>query len=128
MGMDVYGRRPRSAAGSYFRNSIPWFVPLWDYCTVVAPEITAKEDREGGLDARDSKRLANLLREEMQSGHTEAYAKRWQEMLAAGRCSYCRGTGCENDAVGKPLVNKAGQTERCSLCNGPGMQDNDGSH
>ena len=31
MGMDVYGRRPKSERGEYFRNNIWWWHPLADF-------------------------------------------------------------------------------------------------
>ena len=42
MGMDVYGRNPTTKQGEYFRNNVWWWHPLADYCTSVAPDITAQ--------------------------------------------------------------------------------------
>lgn len=41
MGMDVYGKAPRSKHGEYFRNNIWWWPPLARFCQEVAPEVCA---------------------------------------------------------------------------------------
>lgn len=41
MGMDVYGKAPRSKQGEYFRNNIWWWHPLAWFCQEIAPEVCA---------------------------------------------------------------------------------------
>ena len=56
MGMDVYGKNQESEKGSYFRNNVWWWRPLWNYCEELHGDITRKVDsgysNDGdGLDA-----------------------------------------------------------------------------
>jgi hypothetical protein len=79
MGFDLYGVRPTSVEGEYFRNSIWRWHPLWTYCESVAPDLL-KENRghsnEGwGLDAAGAMELARVLREEVRSGRTAIYER-----------------------------------------------------
>lgn len=39
MGMDVFGQSPISERGEYFRNSVWWWHPLWEYCERLAPDL-----------------------------------------------------------------------------------------
>lgn len=86
MGMDVFGKQPRSKTGEYFRNSIWWWHPLADYILENSPqELTSKcrywHSNDGdGLDDEDSKKLADHLQQLIDSGHTAASAGRY------GRC------------------------------------------
>ena len=86
MGMGVYGTNPKSKHGEYFRNTVWSWHPLWDYCCAVAPEITRRvrygHSNDGdGLDERGSKQLAAVLRREILSGRTAAYARARQARL-----------------------------------------------
>src|ERR1035441_4207245 len=79
MGMDVIGTNPRNQTGKYFRNNIWWWHPLWEYCSEVAPDICGRvvygHSNDGdGLDAEASTALAQLLRNEIESGRTATYA------------------------------------------------------
>ena len=57
MGMDIYGRQPRSEAGAYFRNNNRSWAPLANYCCDIAPEITRacnqrhRDEADGGRNA-----------------------------------------------------------------------------
>ena len=44
MGMDVYGERPRTNKGEYFRNNVWWWRPLWNYVSVECSDIITKKD------------------------------------------------------------------------------------
>jgi len=105
MGMDVYGTEPINELGSYFRNNIWWWHPLWDYCLDFHPDPAAKV-KEGhsnsgdGLDSEDSIKLGNLLKKDLVSGKVksfeEKYTKRMQS-LPLEECSSCKGTGVRDD-------------------------------
>ncbi len=45
MGMDVYGLKPKTEKGEYFRNNVWYWHPLWDFCDEVAADLI--EDVEG---------------------------------------------------------------------------------
>jgi hypothetical protein len=105
--MDVYGDSPDATVGEYFRNNVWWWHPLWDYCIATAPRIFAEprnrnvaalghSNDAAGLNADDSKQLADLLRAEIDGGDTLQYANERQAKLDAipmEKCDICGGTG-----------------------------------
>jgi len=73
MGMDVYGKAPRSKAGEYFLASVWSWRPIAILCQEVAPRIC--EPCKGwhyndgdGLDDEHSQRLAKVLQHLIDSG------------------------------------------------------------
>jgi hypothetical protein len=131
MGMDVYGKQPSADAGEYFRNTVWWWHPLWDYVLQLAPWVAAKAPlghyNDGdGLDATDSARLAAILSEELDAGRTDDYATKYMNALNAipdEACWLCRGTGVRSDKIGR----EAGMVER-GWCNGCGGKGHDRPH
>lgn len=102
MGMDVYGRDAKSEKGKYFRNNVWWWHPLWDYCLSQYPTVTqgCKQGHTNdgdGLSAGNSKKLAKLIKRDLENGRAQKYAdaymdkdkypfsidnlKEWQEFL-----------------------------------------------
>lgn len=72
MGMDVYGKKPRSEVGKYFRASIWSWHPLWNYACAVAPDLISEElalqcaTNDGyGLGNKASIALAGRLRQKL---------------------------------------------------------------
>jgi hypothetical protein len=131
MGMDVYGRKPKNEKGEYFRNNVWFWHPLWDYCLKMYPVVTSKckngHDNSGdGLSASDSKKLAVLIKKDLDNGKAEEYAQRYKEAQASldkEICYLCKGKGTalfksENSDV-------AGEQEKiCHVCNGEGKVQN----
>jgi len=101
MGMDVYGIKPTGQRGEYFRNNAWWWGPLATYCNMIAPDICApckgwNYNDGDGLDAAGAVALAEGLQKEIDSGRTEAFARRYasdQEMMPDEPCKICGGTG-----------------------------------
>jgi len=142
MGMDVYGKAPRSKAGEYFRNNCWHWRPLADYILGTVPqEITALcehwHTNDGdGLGDKESLMLAQFLRAEMMHGRTAEYAcERVRKISAMPReqCWICVGTGIRSDAIGKAdgwdkkVVEEEGnprhgQTGSCNACGGWGSK------
>ena len=127
MGMDVYGRKPTSEKGSYFRNNVWWWRPLWDYVCEVAPELIDDDLRErghfndgAGLGGVKSRKLAEVLQNEIDSGSTAIYASNWQKELDAlpdEPCDICGATGKRLPA---PQVGPG--NEECNGCKGKGTK------
>jgi len=101
MGMDVYGLKPTSKRGEYFRSDFERWRPLATYVQEVAPEITKHctswQTNDGdGLGADDANELANRLLKELDSGRTLSYqrrvASRFDGMPEAS-CWRCDGIG-----------------------------------
>ncbi|MDE2105515.1 MAG: hypothetical protein KGL39_50275 [Patescibacteria group bacterium] len=136
MGMDVYGRRPTSETGKYFRNNVWWWRPLAEYVVQTAPALAAKcrhwQSNDGdGLDAADSIALADALQAELDSGRCEAYAKIRAaeiEALPNKRCGLCEGTGIRKPIpeVGAGDLKRGGLT--CNSCGGSGSVKDDATH
>ena len=73
MGMDVYGKAPRSEAGKYFRASIWSWRPIADLCLAVAPKICEPckhwhTNDHDGLDDEGAQRLGKVLQRLIDSG------------------------------------------------------------
>lgn len=84
--MDVFGKKPHSKRGEYFRNNVWWWHPLWDYCCEVDPELVDKvpeahSNSGDGLNAFDARQLAFKLTEEIESGRTEKYVTAYYEHI-----------------------------------------------
>ena len=97
MGMDVYGRAPRSERGQYFRANVWSWHPIWEYCCFVITSTTSKvrhgHTNDGdGLGDEDARKLGELLQQKLDSGDVATYLERGVAM-AAEPCSICDGTG-----------------------------------
>jgi hypothetical protein len=108
MGMDVYGKAPKSERGEYFRNNVWWWRPLWDYVITVAPDLTEGVNghyNDGdGLNAEGAEKLSQILMISLSDGTCEAYEKRYYEEMAElpnDPCIICQSTGIRTDAVGQ---------------------------
>lgn len=119
MGMDVYGQNPTSSTGEYFRNNVWHWRPLAVYIGVVAPGIAQHckswhYNDGGGLDATQSRALAEVLQGEIDSQRTLKYEKTYRhelETLPDVPCHCCKGTGvfhgktchvCEGNCTTRP--------------------------
>lgn len=142
MGMDVYGNKPKTDKGEYFRNNVWWWHPLWDYAISVGGEVIDVETADhghynsgAGLGARASAKLGKLLLAEIESGRTADYEQKYNKYLAdlpLEECRYCEGTGIRTDEVGienhmntreldEATAIALGRTHgTCNGCNGEG--------
>lgn len=127
MGMDVFGKSPRSEQGQYFRNNVWWWHPLWEYCERLAPDLIPSNNlghsNDGwGLGARASRALADRLREALDAGETETYSQQYAKFLAAlpdKLCEICGGTG---KRVEPPNIGPGDLP--CNGCDGTGHTQN----
>lgn len=130
MGMDVRGKKPTSEVGRYFRNSVWWWHPLWEYCEVVAGDLTRKvqygHSNDGdGLGASDSAALAKALKESIASGRCERYFLALTAVLDAlprEQCKICCGTGKRDDDLGREC-RRADPGYTCNGCDGKGTTE-----
>jgi hypothetical protein len=108
MGMDVYGKNPKSETGRYFRRNVWGWRPLWDYVSNQHPEIAELVEygysNDGdGLGARNAKKLAKLLMDDFTSGKVAQYVAERNNALAElpfEECNLCDSTGIRTDEVG----------------------------
>ena len=108
--MDVYGTAPVSDTGRYFRNNVWWWRPLWDYCSYVAPHLTAGvqgDTNDGdGLDKEGAEALSRFLLTSLSDGTCDEYeANRNREIaeLPNEDCNLCDKTGIRTDNIGKEM-------------------------
>jgi hypothetical protein len=145
MGMDVYGAKPKTETGSYFRNNVWWWHPLWDYCCDVAIDLIGEElASEGhynsgkGLGAEEAAELGKRLKDEIYSGRTYQYQQEYNDHLAnleRRTCKLCEGTGIRSDEIGVSMgmpTRKLTEEEQillgresgwCNGCRGEGLVD-----
>jgi len=136
MGMDVIGKRE----GSYFRNNVWWWRPLWIFCETIAPRLSNKvkhgQSNDGdGLNDDIGKALAKLLQQSLSDGTCQRYETEynaWKASLPRHTCKYCTGTGIRTDEIGTKhempnkeldieIAQKLGRTQGwCNGCNGEG--------
>lgn len=148
MGMDVYGRKPKNQTGEYFRNNIWFWHPLWDYCLEMYPVATAKctdghSNSGDGLNASDSKKLAQLIKKDLENGKAQKYSDRYEEIrknLPRQICTHCDGTGIANttslnleESFQEPVkIQGIGsllkEDLKCKMCDGNGDRENWSSH
>jgi hypothetical protein len=144
MGMDVYGKNPKSETGRYFRRNVWGWRPLWDYVSNQHPEIAELVEHgytnDGdGLGARNAKKLAKLLMDDFTSGKVAQYVAERNSALAElpfEECNLCDSTGIRTDEVGvKMEMPKRALTPEisiivgrdkgwCNGCNGVGKTEN----
>lgn len=122
MGMDVYGLKPKTSLGEYFRNNVWYWHPLWDYCCTIDPTLVDKvpeahSNSGDGLNAVDSRQLAFKLQQEIDSGRAEEYVNQYEERrknLPKEDCTYCdqNGERTWQQDNGQPY------TKQCNVCQG----------
>ena len=97
MGMDVYGIKPKTQKGEYFRNNVWYWHPLWDYCCSVDSSLIQKVPNAhsnvgDGLDAIESRKLGFLIKATVQDGSAEKYVQDYYENMEKLEPRLCRCT------------------------------------
>lgn len=84
MGMDVFGIHPIAECGKYFRNSIWYWHPLWDFIGVVCADVVTDGDRDEGhwnnghvIDGAKAKAIGERLTKLLKMGDVAKYAKKY---------------------------------------------------
>ena len=80
MGMEVFGRKPKSKIGEFFWNDVWHWRPLWAYCEKVAADITKQWEmghlNDGwGLTSKQASKLAQVLEKKLADGSVAGYAE-----------------------------------------------------
>jgi len=108
MGMDVYGIKPTSEEGEYFRRNVWGWHPLWEMCEDLFPAIAGQVEcghtNDGdGLDADLSVDLGKGLTEAVADGRVTAWIVSRSAQVAAmpmEPCLICDSTGIRTDEIG----------------------------
>lgn len=127
MGMDVYGLKPKTSLGEYFRNNIWYWHPLWEYCCSIDQTLYdrvpgAHTNSGDGLDAAGSRQLAFKLQEEIKSGRAQEYVRLYEEnrqSLPKDPCDFCDENGQ------RQWHQENGETyfKECNVCNSTKLVD-----
>jgi len=115
--------------GSYFRNNVWWWRPLWIYVAELCDDILTEEDIENGhnnsghlIDQEKCLIIAKRLVNELRSGRVAKYKEardRHLEGLAEEECNLCDSTGIRNDEYVQG---------ECNGCHGTGTQPHWDTH
>lgn len=116
MGMDIYGIRPTSKKGEYYRNGGEAWIHLVTLIKTLCPEETLgckywTTNDGDGLVAVGACDLADALQDRINQGAVRAYIKALNAMLEAmpnEPCDLCEGTGVRRDEAAL----KSGDTEK----------------
>lgn len=125
MGMDVYGRKPKSKTGEYFQANVWYWHPLWQYCEDMHPTL-ANEDKVpyahsndgSGLKSIDATNLGKLILKDIESGKAQEYIlnrDQYLNSLPLEDCDFCQTTGLRSWPEGD---------KTCNACNGIGQVKN----
>ena len=127
MGMDVYGNKPKSSKGDYFRNNVWWWRPLWNYCATSAPELINEDvysegchNSGAGLNAIKAAKLGVKLLTLIEDGSCATYKRErelWLESLEDDNCCICNNNNRGNS-----------KKKDCHSCDGKGTQENWDKH
>lgn len=105
MGMDVFGNRPSSSTGRYFRRSVWGWRPLAQLVTTLCPKQSSGcrywQSNDGdGLAGAEARALADALQAAIDNGTVTAYC-RVRDAEIAGLpnevCGLCGGSGVRPD-------------------------------
>lgn len=127
MGMDVYGKEPRSERGAYFRRNVWGWHPLWEYVETwhadIARRVEYGHTNDGdGLDDEWSVALSCRLRTDVERGDAARYVEERKQHLASLPkviCNICEGTGQRPDG----LFGVEWKGQGCNGCSGNGYRD-----
>jgi hypothetical protein len=108
MGMDVYGKNPTSEVGSYYRQSIWGWHPLWHYVETFhsnyGEQVEHGHTNDGdGLDAENSSQLALALKQDLLTGLAKQRLDEWEQEKNEQPdevCGLCEGSGIRSDKIG----------------------------
>ena len=110
--------------GTYFRNNVWWWRPLWLFVTGVCDDILTENDCQEGtmnnchrISKTKADRIAKRLHRMIEDGSVKEYEEGYKEHLASLEqvsCDTCDGSGMRNDEVVQG---------KCNGCNGTGKKD-----
>ena len=114
--------------GTYFRNNVWWWRPLWQFVTGVCEGILTEKDIERGsfndghkISKTKANRIATKLYAMIDNGQVKEYEDEYKKDLASLEqvdCEICDATGKRQE----PPKTGAGDRE-CNGCGGTGKKD-----
>ena len=96
-----------SNPGTYFRNNVWWWRPLWDYVCFACDDILDEEDADAGhsnsghqISEKKAEVIAAKLKVLIKNGEVDYFATERQKALddiPDEECEFCNGTGVRKD-------------------------------
>lgn len=144
MGMDVYGIKPVNDTGTYFRNNIWYWRPLWSYVVNNYGDLLDDDCAEGfnnsgyTVSEDQAMKLGLLILADIAHGKIKQYEIDYEEAKQERHlepCQYCAATGIRTDDVGQrcnfptqplrpDLAEELGRTHgTCNGCSGRGYRE-----
>ena len=115
--------------GTYFRNNVWWWRPLWMFVSNSCEDILTEKDIERGswndghkISKTKAGKIAKKLHSMIEDGSVKEYEDRYNKDLASLEqidCDLCDATGKRK----KPPERGAGTHMECNSCNGTGKVD-----
>jgi len=115
--------------GTYFRNNLWWWRPLWHFVTCACDDILTDKDAEQGsfndghkISKTKAGRIASRLYAMIGNGQVKEYEEGYKKELASLEqidCDLCDTTGKRK----KPPERGAGTHMECNSCDGAGKKD-----
>jgi hypothetical protein len=110
--------------GTYFRNNVWWWRPLWEYIIEISGDLLTPEQRQGGYEnsciqipGNITRAIARRLSHEISSGNHKRYETEYREAinnLELEDCEHCNATG-EREWQDGP--------RECNACSGEGQRE-----
>ena len=125
---EIYTDWQEENCGTYFRNNVRSWRPLWHFVTAVCDNILTEKDIESGsyndghkISKTKANKIAKRLHRMIESGYVKEYEEGYKKHLASLEqvdCDTCDATGKRQE----PPTTGAGDVE-CNGCNGTGKKD-----
>ena len=125
---DKYREWQDENCGTYFRNNVWWWRPLWHFVTGVCDDILTEKDMESGsfndghkISKTKAGKIAKRLFKLIENGQVKEYEEGYKVHLASLEqvdCETCDATGKRQE----PPKTGAGDV-KCNGCNGTGKKD-----
>jgi len=122
MGFDVFGKEPVNETGTYFRNNIWCWRPLWNYVFANLKAISEEDYFKGShndgheINKEKAQRIAASLKQKIESGELEEYIEaytKYLDELPEEPCDYC-------DSLGLRELPDSNDLVQCNGCGGSG--------
>jgi DnaJ-class molecular chaperone len=115
--------------GSYFRNNVWWWRPLWKFVCNTCADILSRSDMNAGqyndgheISEDKALKISKRLREMVANGFADKWSKDRKDELdnmELERCDLCDGTGHRKE----PPERGAGTYMECNACHGKGEKE-----
>ena len=126
---EIYTDWQEENCGTYFRNNVWGWRPLWHFVTAVCNDFLTEKDIEAGcyndghkISKTKATRIANRLLNMVKDGSVKEYEEGYKKHLASLNqvgCDICGATGRRQE----PPKTGAGDYQECNGCNGTGKVD-----